>query len=89
MKNLPNMLSVSRIMVSCVLFFLGAYPVLFTVFESIFDKAPVQGMEYYTYNWEQGIGIAHLSYATCISAVSINLAHNRTHNSLFCFTSYL
>jgi len=31
MKNLPNILSISRILVSCALFFLGSYPVLFTV----------------------------------------------------------
>lgn len=31
MKNLPNVLSVSRIMISGLLFFLGGYPVLFTI----------------------------------------------------------
>lgn len=31
MKNLPNILSISRIIVSGLLFFLGGYPVLFTI----------------------------------------------------------
>ncbi|MDD3061331.1 MAG: CDP-alcohol phosphatidyltransferase family protein [Massilibacteroides sp.] len=31
MKNLPNILSISRIIISCLLFFLGGYPVLFSV----------------------------------------------------------
>lgn len=31
MKNLPNILSISRIIVSCLLFFIGEYPILFSV----------------------------------------------------------
>lgn len=31
MKNLPNILSISRIIVSCLLFFIGGYPILFSI----------------------------------------------------------